>query len=367
MRSRHSSVCPASALSRGEDLYVVRAIAARAAIDTAPYTFVFSGGTALARAHKLGRGMSEDVDFKIVQRLAAPVSRSILRQQLGALRDRMTDALHAAGFVFDPHNPDRLKSRNESLYTVYELPYEASGAGEGLRPAIQAEPTYASLRQQPVVLTVSSFVAQAQGRPPEVPIIACMSIVETAAEKRVSLTRRTAMDLACLSRGESDVALVRHIYDRHQMRELIEHGKVARLARDIAAADADHFRNQYPAYHADIAGETHKALNVSGDRVNPSTGATRNPSTLRSRERQIAGSIERISAWQGRAETVDEDAGRGGGDAAASRVGLGHPSDRDADWLQPGDGSAVSGCRWLDAVPGSNPTEPADGPFNLAG
>ena len=34
------------------------------------------------------------------------------------------------------------------------------------------------------------------------------------------------------------------------------------LARDIAAADADEFRNQYPAYHADIAGETHKALDA---------------------------------------------------------------------------------------------------------
>ena len=106
---------------------------------------------------------------------------------------------------------------------------------------------------------------------------------------------------------------------------------------------------------------------VSGDRVNPSTGDTRNPSTLRSRERHIAGSIERISAWQGWAETGDEDAGRGGGDAAASRVGLGYPSDCGGDRLQPGDGAAISGCRWLDTLPGSNPTGPADGPFNLAG
>ncbi len=32
------------------------------------------------------------------------------------------------------------------------------------------------------------------------------------------------------------------------------------LARDIAADDAREFRNQYPAYEADIAGETRKAL-----------------------------------------------------------------------------------------------------------
>jgi hypothetical protein len=34
------------------------------------------------------------------------------------------------------------------------------------------------------------------------------------------------------------------------------------LPRDIAAADAREFRNPYPAYAADIAGETQKALDA---------------------------------------------------------------------------------------------------------
>ena len=46
--------------------------------------------------------MSEDVDFKIVPRAAAPVSRTILRRQLGRLRDTVTAGLQAAGFAFDP-------------------------------------------------------------------------------------------------------------------------------------------------------------------------------------------------------------------------------------------------------------------------
>ena len=36
-----------------KDLLVVRAIAALAAIDAGPFTLVFGGGTALARAHTL--------------------------------------------------------------------------------------------------------------------------------------------------------------------------------------------------------------------------------------------------------------------------------------------------------------------------
>ena len=50
--------------------------AALATIDAAPFDLVFGGGTALARAHHIVRRMSEDVDFKIVPRAAAPVSRS---------------------------------------------------------------------------------------------------------------------------------------------------------------------------------------------------------------------------------------------------------------------------------------------------
>jgi hypothetical protein len=44
------------------------------------------------------------------------------------------------------------------------------------------------------------------------------------------------------------------------MRGHLDAVTVAALARDIAAADAEEFRNQYPAYAADIAGETRKAL-----------------------------------------------------------------------------------------------------------
>ena len=245
-----------------KDLHVVRAIAALAALDAAPFTLIFGGGTALARAHKLVRRMSEDVDFKIVPRPAAAVSRSILRQQLGSLRVRVTQALQAAGFAFNSADPAHGKSRNESRYTVFHLPYASeSGAGQGLRPTIQIELTYAELRLPAVTLPVSSFAAEAYKRPPEVARIGCVSITETAAEKLVALTRRTAMELAGLSR-DPDPALVRHIYDLHIMRPHIDPAAVAVLAGAIATMDAETFGNQYPAYRDDRAGETRKALDA---------------------------------------------------------------------------------------------------------
>jgi hypothetical protein len=245
-----------------KDLHVVRAIAALAALDATPFTLVFGGGTALARAHKIVRRMSEDVDFKVVPLPAAPVSKSGLRKALGRLADQVTTALQAAGFAFDPIDKAYSRSRNENRYTVWQIPYDSTtGAGDGLRPTIQIELTYAPLRLPAVTLPVSSFVAEANARPPEIPGMACVSVTQTAAEKLVALTRRTAMDIAGLSR-DFDPALIRHVYDLHMMRGHLDAATVAALARDIAAADAEEFRNQYPAYAADIAGETRKALHA---------------------------------------------------------------------------------------------------------
>jgi hypothetical protein len=206
--------------------------------------------------------MSEDVDFKIVPRPATPVSRNGLRRALGKLGDQVSQSLLDANFQFDPKDKACTHSQNENHYTVWQIPYDSvGGAGQGLRPTIQIELTYASLRLPAVTLPVSSFVAEAHQYSPEIPALACVSVTQTAAEKLVALTRRTAMDLAGLSR-DADPALVRHIYDLHLMRDLVDHDAVASMAKEIAAADADEFRNQYPAYHADIAGETRKALDA---------------------------------------------------------------------------------------------------------
>ncbi len=243
-----------------KDLFVVRAIAALAAIDASPSQLVFGGGTALARAHKIVQRMSEDVDFKVVPLAAAPVSRSAIRRQMSKLREDVSAALNANGFAFNAADPTAMRSRDENRYTVWHLPYTPeSGAGEGLRPTIMVELNYAPLRRPTTTLPVSSFVSEATRQPPEAPAVPCVSIVETAAEKLVSITRRTAMELAGLSH-DPDPTLVRHIYDLHMMRSLIDPAEVATLARAIAEADGEEFRNQYPAYASDPEAETRLAL-----------------------------------------------------------------------------------------------------------
>jgi len=49
-----------------KDWYVAKALAAITNADVKPFRLVFSGGTALSRAHRLTRRMSEDIDLNIV-------------------------------------------------------------------------------------------------------------------------------------------------------------------------------------------------------------------------------------------------------------------------------------------------------------
>jgi predicted nucleotidyltransferase component of viral defense system len=158
-----------------KDVHVVRAIHALTRVETGPFTLVFGGGTALARAHKVVRRMSEDVDFKVVL-MGASLSRNVLRQALGALRGRVSDALLAAGFMFDPADGTVVRSRNENRYTIYQIPYVASSGGEALRPTVQVELTYAVLRLPTVTRAVSSFVNEAFARDAEVAAIPCVSL-----------------------------------------------------------------------------------------------------------------------------------------------------------------------------------------------
>jgi predicted nucleotidyltransferase component of viral defense system len=245
-----------------KDFYVVKALAAIAAVDMEglPLRLVFGGGTALSRAHRLVRRMSEDIDLRIV----VDNNRSA-RGALRRLRTRVTEALLGAGFKFDPGDPAYRKSGNESRLTVYQLPYEPVTTGEGaLRPTIQIETAAWPLRRPAIELPVTSFMAEAMQRPPEVAIIACVSILETAADKFVGLARRAGAELAGLD--EPDPTLVRHLYDLHVLREHYDQAEVAALAHEVMQADAEAYGNQFPAYRDNPLAETLRAVEgLAGD------------------------------------------------------------------------------------------------------
>ena len=236
-----------------KDWYVVRALAAINSAEVKPFRLVFSGGTALSRAHRLTRRMSEDIDLKIVS--GEPRSRAELRK----LRDEVTRALLHAGFQFDPENAAHRDSGNASRYTIYRLPYAPMVTGEGaLRPEIQIETAVWPLRLPSVEQSVTSFLAEAFKQPPEVPSISCVALVEMVAEKFVALTRRAGAELA--AGGLRDKTLVRHVYDLHVIRSHYDPVEVIALAREIMRADVEAYGHQFPAYRENPVAETLRAV-----------------------------------------------------------------------------------------------------------
>ncbi len=237
-----------------KDWYVVKALAAITSVDATPFRLVFGGGTALSRAHRFSRRMSEDIDLKIIADDNTP--RSAFRQ----LRDEVTGALLKAGFSFNPDDPKQRESANASRYTLYHLPYLPITAGVGvLRPEIQIETAVWPLRRPAVERSVISFIAEAFKRPAEVPAISCVSIAETAAEKFVALTRRAGAEQAGAG-GPRDPTLVRHIYDLHVIRREVDPADVIDLAQTIILADVEAYGHQFPAYRDNPVGETLRAV-----------------------------------------------------------------------------------------------------------
>lgn len=237
-----------------KDWHVIKALATIIAVDARPFRLIFGGGTALGRAYGLIKRMSEDIDLRIVG-----VDRPS-KAQLRKVRKAITAALLAAGFKFNPDNPEHRTTKHKGHYTIYQIPYEPVAEGAGaLRPEIKIELSVFPLRRPAVERSVSSFIAQGHSRPAEIPKIDCASIPETLADKLVALTRRAGAQLAGL-RDNRDPTLVRHIHDLHAARQHYDHADVAKLARQIMVAEAKTRAQDYPAYQADPLAETLKAI-----------------------------------------------------------------------------------------------------------
>ncbi len=237
-----------------KDWYVIRALAAIAAVDAAPFRLIFQGGTALSRAHLLTERMSEDIDFKIVS------EQKYGKGPYKRLRERVTEMLLAAGFDFDPTNAAHRKTMYEYKYVVFQLPFPSvTGKAPELRPGIKIEMSAWPMRRPSIERPVRSFVAEAFGHTPEVTAIACADLSENVAEKFVALTRRAGAQLAGVW-AKRDPTLVRHIYDMHMLSKHVDAATVAVLAAEIMKDDAESRGGQFPAYGEDPLRETQKAV-----------------------------------------------------------------------------------------------------------
>ena len=100
-----------------KDWFVIQAIGLISGVNISGFEVVFTGGTALSKAHGLLERFSEDVDFRI----QAPEELRN-RKALSGFRKSVVTALRENGFAF---NDEQVRSRDENRFFSIDLAYNS--------------------------------------------------------------------------------------------------------------------------------------------------------------------------------------------------------------------------------------------------
>jgi hypothetical protein len=218
-----------------KDWFVTQAIAAISAIEYQSFEVVFSGGTALAKAHGLLQRFSEDVDF----RLLVPKDRQSRKDRSGYKKALVT-SLRQAGFSIEDSD---VRARDENRFFAIDLGYASYFERVGaLRPHIQVELKAIAPRLPSLYMPVSSFIHALGKKPPEIARLACIDPVESAADKLSALAWRIPDRI----RGSQldDPTIVRHIHDLAMLKDrALAHPRFHALLATAMKEDDDRPKN----------------------------------------------------------------------------------------------------------------------------
>lgn len=234
------------------DLNLIEAIAAELAVDpsfvekewyailllaliknfpNSTVTPVFSGGTSLSKGYGLIQRFSEDLDFKMLL-----PEGGITRRECREYRHQLVDLIRQAGsWTLEDNN---IESKNQSRFFSCLIGYDSAFIqNPSLRSHLKLEVTFESPKLPVEERSLQSFVAKARREPPEVAMLACISPVETAADKLSALTWRV---LTRQRGGEGDdPTLVRHLYDLVALESYVaQSADFPSLARSLLQQDA---------------------------------------------------------------------------------------------------------------------------------
>lgn len=191
-----------------KDWYVTQVIHRLTSVAYRDFQLIFSGGTALSKAHRLLQRFSEDVDYRVVSASLAAENPSRQRRLLSGFKATIIECLD--GFL--KVDLDKVTARNGNRFFGIELAYPTLfDKQDALRPHLKVEFTIADLVLPAVYLPVGSLFHEVADLSPEVGSIACLDPVENACDKLSAMVWRIPIRV----RGENDENpdIVRHIHD----------------------------------------------------------------------------------------------------------------------------------------------------------
>jgi predicted nucleotidyltransferase component of viral defense system len=244
-----------------KDLLITEVLGMLAAFDWGEIQAVFCGGTSLSKGHGVIQRMSEDIDFKLA--LPSSWSRSQARRKLSDCRKELAETMRAADFDLPEAG---IVTLNENRYFCFSLGYLPQFP---LVPALRAELrldfTAHTPLLYPVPVQVRPLLAEFMELDAQVVEHQVVLLQETLAEKVVSFLRRTAGWQEQAERDPDDDMLVRHLYDVHQLLEVVPSDPEAQelqsdLFTKIVAGDQAKFGRQDSSFGANPRERLQQAL-----------------------------------------------------------------------------------------------------------
>lgn len=232
-----------------KDYYAIELLRIISKLSPPGHALVFAGGTCLAKAHIKTHRMSEDIDIKAVPHgTTSQASRGEKRKIRKAIRTKLEELLDISDEFEICEEPT---IRDEYRHQHYQIKYDANFKPiEALRPNLQLEITEASPSTGISIRKIDSLLFESAGIGDGSLTIDCITVETTAAEKFVSLLRRTAA-FARDSEKKDDPTLIRHVYDLHLILESgTDTDQIADLIETVIEQDAKQFGNQHPEFQS---------------------------------------------------------------------------------------------------------------------
>ncbi len=230
-----------------KDYYAIELLRIVAKVSPPGHALVFAGGTCLAKAHIKTYRMSEDIDIKAIP------NEKMSQKSLGEKRKiRKTIRTGLESLIKSSDEFEICEKpiiRSEYRHQHYQISYITNHRPiEALQPNLQLEITEAIPSEGIYKREISSLVFDYAGIGNGPLTIDCIAVETTAAEKFVSLLRRTAA-FARDSEKKDDPTLIRHIYDLHLIAQAsIDLDQVATLIQAVIQQDVKQFGNQHPEF-----------------------------------------------------------------------------------------------------------------------
>lgn len=229
-----------------KDYYVVQLLRLISVLELEYHQMIFTGGTALAKSAIKTYRMSEDIDIKLIpnQAFCNLTSRSAKRKARQLIKQHI-ESLIAQNDTFSIEEQASVK--DEYRYFSFEIRYpQAHQQAPCLRPFIKLEFIESDLLNESESKSIQSIYAEVLKFDIEINKMACAAILETQAEKLISMMRRTA-SVARNHERDDDVMLIRHIYDTYHIQRA-QPSDIKSLAKLVAKAielDVERFGNQH--------------------------------------------------------------------------------------------------------------------------